>query len=412
MDSLRSFLTTVVAIGLLGWVLWRWIRKSDDPPKLLVKFVFTGLVLGLIVTVIAPWMREGGIAALFGVLAAAVAGLMVAIIWTPSVTGWVGGKFAALYDGGDIPAEPKPLYDQALTRRKDHLFHEAIEEIDVQLAMFPMDFEGLMLRAEILGDDLKDLAAATETIEALLAQPGHAYANLAYALNRLVDWQMAITGDEQLAAATLARVAEYCPNSKEAHMAAQRRVRLASKQTRQVLAERVPLKVPVNETRIGLQPPPKPPVETPADIRRQVDDLVARLQAHPEDNVAREDLARVYARGCRRLDLAVDQLEQLIAQPNAPAKHLVQWLNLMADFYLEHTAQTDAARLTLQRIIDLYPASPAAELAENRLRTLGLAAKARQTSQPIKLGTYEQNLGLKSGPPPGHGARPRLPSVS
>ena len=55
----------------------------------------------------------------------------------------------------------------------------------------------------------------------------------------------------------------------------------------------------------------------------------------------------------------------------------------------------EGARQTLQRIIDRAPEMAAANLARNRLALLKLELKAQQKNEPVKMGTYEQNIGLK-----------------
>jgi hypothetical protein len=53
-------------------------------------------------------------------------------------------------------------------------------------------------------------------------------------------------------------------------------------------------------------------------------------------------------------------------------------------------------RATVQRIIDLYPKSAAADVAANRITLLKLELKATKEAGPaVKLGTYEQDIGLK-----------------
>jgi len=103
----------------------------------------------------------------------------------------------------------------------------------------------------------------------------------------------------------------------------------------------------------------------------------------------------IYADHYQRLDLAVGELEQLVQAPNQPAKQVERWLNLIADIQIKHAADYEAARETLQRILDLFPGLPPAENARQRLGRLKLELKGKEKSQAIKLGSYEQNIGLK-----------------
>jgi len=129
---------------------------------------------------------------------------------------------------------------------------------------------------------------------------------------------------------------------------------------------------------------------------KQAAELVEHLQSHPLDAESRANLAVIYADHYDRMDLAADQLEQLITYPNQPAKRVVQWLNLLADLQMRHGAKYDAVRATVQRVIDLFPGSPAAEMAANRIVHLKLELKGKEKSQSVKLGSYEQDIGLKT----------------
>ena len=127
--------------------------------------------------------------------------------------------------------------------------------------------------------------------------------------------------------------------------------------------------------------------------------MVRHLARHPLDNDVRERLATVYAEHFQRLDLAAQELETLIATPHQPQKLVAHWLNLLADFQVRATGGVEAARLTLQRIVDQFPRSAAAANAETRLGQLKLELKQHSVTRVIKLGHYEQNIGLKSGRP-------------
>ena len=102
----------------------------------------------------------------------------------------------------------------------------------------------------------------------------------------------------------------------------------------------------------------------------------------------------------QRLDLATDQLEQMIQQPNQPAKLVVRWLNLLADLQIRSRADFQTVHQTLQRIVDRDPNLAAAEMARHRQALLKLELKANESRQEVKLGTYEQNIGLKQGRAP------------
>jgi len=59
---------------------------------------------------------------------------------------------------------------------------------------------------------------------------------------------------------------------------------------------------------------------------------VKHLEGHPLDSHVRERLAVLYAGHYQRMDLATEQLEQLIQQPKQPAKQVVKWLETTRGF--------------------------------------------------------------------------------
>jgi hypothetical protein len=140
-----------------------------------------------------------------------------------------------------------------------------------------------------------------------------------------------------------------------------------------------------------------------APVEAGGEELAAKYVKHlvefPHDTEVREKLAQLYAEHYQRLDLAQGQLEQLIQYPNQPMKQVIRWLNLLADLQVKHGASYDAARATLQRIIDLYPEAASANVAQNRIERLRLEFKGQEKSQAVTLGSYENDLGLKGGLP-------------
>jgi tetratricopeptide (TPR) repeat protein len=123
---------------------------------------------------------------------------------------------------------------------------------------------------------------------------------------------------------------------------------------------------------------------------------VKHLEEFPHDSEIRERLAELYAEHFHRLDLAIEQFEQLIQFPHQPARQVVKWLNKLADLQVKYGGTYAAAREALQRIIDLYPKAGAANLAQNRIELLKLEFKGKEKSQAVRLGSYEQDIGLKT----------------
>lgn len=400
---LQALVKWVALLGFLaaiGWVGYRIYLRSDDRPRLLGQWVFTLLDLGFIVFVVGPLFREFGyVAAFAGVPLAAFAGLVMALIWVPSLTDWVGRLFGQLYDGGTTAPDPEPLFSVAEARRKQGRFEEAEVEVRRQLELFPGNFRAQMLLAEIQAVDRQDLADATQTLEALLEQPGHAPKNLAFALTRLAEWQLRFRDDREAARATLERIVQRFPETPEAHTARQRIAHLTPPEMLAQAKERPRLEVPQSDPRLGLRGETPRIKQANSDPHEVATKLVAQLEAFPDDNQTREELALLYLEGFQRPDLALEQFEQLIAQPLAPSAQVVKWLNLAADIQVSSTGDPARARETVQRIVDRYPGTPAAETARRRLLLLERELQAKKQSQVVKLGSYEQRLGLKNGRP-------------
>ena len=143
---------------------------------------------------------------------------------------------------------------------------------------------------------------------------------------------------------------------------------------------------------VDLKPVEQSPEQTAAE-------LVKHLAQHPLDTEAREKLAIIYADHYQRLDMATVELEQMISHPNQPGRLVVHWLNLLADLQIRSGATLETVQQTLQRIVDRDPNSAPAEIARRRLALLKLEMRPKQESQAVKLGSYEQKLGLKQGLP-------------
>ena len=58
----------------------------------------------------------------------------------------------------------------------------------------------------------------------------------------------------------------------------------------------------------------------------------------------------------------------------------------------------DTVRGTLEKIAERFPDTAAAEIARKRLDCLRREIKAHRETPGVKLGVYEQNIGLKYGP--------------
>jgi tetratricopeptide (TPR) repeat protein len=391
---LRVVIGTLFVVTVVGWFIWHTIRKSEDAGRMVFKWFLTAGVLAFMWFYVAPVVGEGGwSAAMSGIPLTALSGLALAIIWRHSIAAMIAKPFTSLYDGGDTPPEPRPAYSIAMARQKQGKYLDAVLEVQKQLDRFPTDFEGHMLMAEVQAQDLKDLPAAEMTIQRLVAQNGHAAANITFALYSMADWYLAIGRDREAARRLLEQVLVILPETEFALGAAHRIAHLGT--TAMLLGERKRFAVEEGVRNLGLLKNPailQPQEASPAYIAGE---YVKHLAEHPLDVEAREKLAILYADHYARLDLAITELEQMIDQPHQPARLIVHWLNLIADLQIRCGAEYDAVRATLQRIIDRGPSLAAAQMAYNRIDRLKLEIKAQEKNQAVKMGTYEQNIGLK-----------------
>lgn len=402
-EAIRAVVSLALLIlVILGFVCYT-IKKSEDPGYMLLRWVLTVPVVYVLFWKAGAMVAGGGYTAAFGgIPLTAVCGVVLAIIWRHQISGLVAAPFANLYTGGNVPPEPKPAYSIAQSLQKRGRYVEAALEVNRQLERFPTDFEGHLLLAQIQAEDLKDMRSAESTIQQFCAQSGHVPSHIVFALYSLADWHLRYGPNREAARRALEQVIAQLPDTEFALSAAQRIAHLGDAEAILSPQERKTFSVPQAPRSLGLTRgrPAAAPAE--AEPGHQAADLVKHLQQHPLDTDAREQLARIYAHDFARLDLAVDQLEQLIQYPNQPRRLIVRWLNLMADLQVRGDAPYETIRQTLQRIIDAAPDLAAAEGARRRIELIRLELKANQPTQQVKMGTYDQNLGLKRD-------RPRVP---
>ncbi len=256
-----------------------------------------------------------------------------------------------------------------------------------------------MLIAQIQAENLKDMPEAELTIEQFCAQPGHAPPNIVFALYSLADWHLQISRDREAARRDLERVIELFPDSEFALGAAHRIAHLSTAEMLLSPQERRKFQVIEGVRNLGLlrgRDQPKPVEQTPEQTAAE---LVKHLEQYPLDHEAREKLAVIYADHYQRLDMATNELEQMIGQPKQPGRLVVHWLNLLANLQIRGGGAFEAVQQTLQRIVDRDPNAAPAEIARKRLALLKLEMRSKEMSQAVKLGSYEQKIGLKQGLP-------------
>jgi tetratricopeptide (TPR) repeat protein len=397
--ALNVFLLLVV-LGFAGWVFSRSLKRSDDPAKLIFKWVFTALAIWFFFAVAAPAGEKGGYDAIYAIIVTLFCGIAMAITWRHSLIDLIANPIASLYDGGREEVEPKPYYSVALTKRKLNRPFEAIASIREQLAKFPNDFEGVSLLASIQAEDTKDLPGAEITFNHFCERPDAPPKQVAAAWTQMADWHLKIAQDADSARAILGKIIARFPETQLALQAAQRIAHLGG--TEKILLsahDRQAMAVPEGVRNIGLLDSTEflRPAET--DPKQLAGEFVKHLAQHPLDTEVREKLAIIYARHYQRLDLAALELAQMINEPNQPPKRVAHWLNLLADLQIHGGADYETVRETLEKIVERFPGLPVANLAQSRLNLLKLEIKGKKETPNKTLGVYEQNIGLKYGSP-------------
>jgi tetratricopeptide (TPR) repeat protein len=389
LENLVGGLIILFALVIFGA---RCLLQSDDRRILVIKWVCS--VILILLGLFIAWLHSVVLSLLYIIPA-----VLLAFIWLPNIGRFLLKPLTDSFDGGADEAELKPFYFRAEAKRRKGLYQEAVAEVRQQLEQFPGDVEGMMKLAALEAEDLHDLAAATETLNELLQQPGLPPGRSVAALQTLADWQMTLARDPAAARRSFERIIQMFPDTPASLAAEQRIAHLDGVTQTREFREHAVFKVPVRERDLGLRPNVPHEALPEADSEAAAAELVGQLQKYPNDTETREKLALLYAEQLGRLDLAVSQLEQLAALANATPKQTAHWLELLATLHIRQGNDAASAENALRRIIDRFPKTAVAGQALARLATLQGELKAAATITAAKaLGVYEKDMGLKSGP--------------
>jgi len=381
---------TLVLIVAAGCAFaWRCLRKSAEPGSLIVKWIISAGVIGAQI-LIFPHVSPTFLLA-FLILPP----VLVVMLWVPSIGSMMANLVTTAIDGGDVPMDAQPLYSAAETKRRNGHPQEAMALVREQLEEFPGDFPGVMLLASILAEDLNDLPGAQLALERWMEGPAATPQGKASALTTLADWHLQFAQDPEAARAALERIVKEFPDTPISHQTAQRLAHLPTVEYLMAAGKAATVNLRPGEKDLGLRKNYTGPVAAEPDWDALAEECVKQLEKHPADTATREKLAVLYAEHFHRLDLATDQLEQLIAFPNETPRHIVEWLNLLADLQIRIGKDLAGAEATLRRIAERFPHLAQAELALARLASLQGEMKGGHTAQVKTMGRYEKDLGLK-----------------
>lgn len=263
--------------------------------------------------------------------------VITGLLWVGPVFEHLTEKFIrSLYGFGD-KQEPEPKYDPAESKWKSGQPKEAIKLIEEQLAEFPEDFEGQILKAQIQMESLKDFESAEATLLEISSQKKHNAGKIAMVLNQLADWYLKKDDKESSKKILMGLCARY-PKTQIEFNCSQRLARMD-------------FAIDSTDKR---------------DASELVSLCLKQLDQHPLDYHTREQLARIYFNRYDKPDLAWEEMNKLFSNPFQQPKDITRWLNLMADWHLKRN-NPNGARACLEQIISRYQDLPYAEEADNRL---------------------------------------------
>jgi len=291
-------------------------------------------VSGVLILISVPLFSVGA----FGALLSIVPLFILGLLWAGPLVGWIGGGAIDSVMGGGQEVEAKPLYSIAETKWHRSDPEGAIAEIDSELAKFPGDYDGQVMKATIQLEALRDFNAAQSTLLEVMQQPHHEPGQIARTMNMLADWQLKHLDNKEIARGTLEAIVKRFPNTGIELMTAQRLARM------DFLLD----------------------YDDKRDTGEVVSDCLKQLEKHPLDNDTREKLARVYFNRYDKPDLAWQEMAKLFENAFQQPSDIVRWLNRMADWHMRKD-NPKGARECLQQIIARFPQLPSCEAAQQRL---------------------------------------------
>jgi tetratricopeptide (TPR) repeat protein len=275
-----------------------------------------------------------------------------------------------------------PIYSRAIAAINFDRHEEAEQAVIHELESCEDDFDGWMMLAELYANQFHDLPAAQELLRETCEHSATTPSQFAVAHHRLADWRLKLAQDPDGARAALEEICRRYPRSHLDRMA-RLRINQMPASREEWIAQQGVKKIHLHTLHGS---PSHFSVARRATISHQEafarsQQCVLRLQKNADDISAREELARLWAEELDQVEMAVEQLNLLLAMPGIPSAKPAQWLGLLASWHLRYPQDFVAARAVMERLIRHYPQSPQAFAAQRRLNLLDLEAKIRQSAE-------------------------------
>jgi hypothetical protein len=265
-------------------------------------------------------------------------------------------------------ARTAPMYSKAIASIKFGKYDEAELEVLEELEKCENDFDGWMMLAELYATHFHDMPGAERTIIDLCKEPGLTPTQVSIAFHRLADWELKYLENPTAARHALAEVCKRFPGTHLARMSQLRIDQLpGSSEELRAQKKTKTIKLHSANTDLGLLVRPDAAQVGREEASALANECVEKLKQDPNDVEAREKLAHIFAEQMNALDLAMEQLELLIAMPEQPEKKIAHWLALMAGWQRKYRTDPARARKILERLIHEYPQSPQAFAAQREL---------------------------------------------
>lgn len=263
---------------------------------------------------------------------------------------------------------PTPSYSQAEAQMKFGKYKAAEWTILQELEKKEDDFEGWMRLAELYAGHFGDMAEAARTIASLCEQPHLSPLQVSLAYHRLADWYLK-RDDPVAARLALREIERKLPGSHLAKMSRLRQDRIP-KSREELLEEKAPRKMRLPALSEELDKS-----GTKAHLPREealnlANEMVKRLKADPNNTVARERLAVVFAEELAKPDLGIDQLELLLQMGDQSESKRAAWLSWKAAWHLRYRHDIAAARKALEELVRDHGNSAEAFAAQRRLHLM------------------------------------------